>query len=43
MLRDGIDLDETKSAFNELVSFYFAVICTHPEGTNKDDEYYRVY
>ncbi|MBR8834280.1 MAG: transposase [Stigonema ocellatum SAG 48.90 = DSM 106950] len=43
MLRDGIDLDETKAAFNDLVSFYFAVVCTHPEGTCKTDEYYKVY
>ncbi|MUG96688.1 hypothetical protein F7734_31850 [Scytonema sp. UIC 10036] len=41
--RDGIDLDETKEAFNELVSFYFAVVATHPEGTVKVNEYYKVY
>lgn len=41
--RDGIDLDETKMAFNDLVSFYFAVVATHPEGVDKADEYYKVY
>ncbi|GAA6622139.1 hypothetical protein [Scytonema sp. NUACC26] len=43
LLRDGCDLDETKTAFNELVSFYFAVVCTYPEGTYKTKEYYKVY
>ncbi|MBO3460495.1 hypothetical protein G7B40_000670 [Aetokthonos hydrillicola Thurmond2011] len=43
LLRDGIDLGETKTAFNDLVSFYFAVVATHPEGTCKADEYYTVY
>ncbi|MUG91723.1 hypothetical protein F7734_22655 [Scytonema sp. UIC 10036] len=43
LLRDGIDLDETKTAFNDLVSFYFAVVCTHPEGTSKTKEHYKVY
>lgn len=41
--RNGIDLDETKTAFNDLVTFYFAVIATHPQGTGKADEYYKVY
>ena len=31
LLRDGFDLDETKTAFNDLVSFYFAAIATHRE------------
>lgn len=43
LLRDGIDLDETKTAFNDLCTFYFAVVSTHPEGTDKADDYYRVY
>ncbi len=43
LLRNGIDLDETKTAFNDLVSFYFAVVATHPEGTAKADDHYRVY
>lgn len=43
LLRDGIDLDETKTAFNDLVTFYFAVVATHPEGTSSTKEYYKVY
>ena len=43
LLRDGIDLDETKNAFNDLVKFYFALCATHPPMTFKADEYYRVY
>lgn len=30
--RDGFDLIETKTVFNEVVAFYFALINTHPEG-----------
>ena len=36
-------MEETKTAFNELVHFYFVVVATHPQGTIKPDEYYRVY
>lgn len=43
LLRDGIDLDETKVVFNELVSFYFAVVATHPEGTELATDHYKVY
>lgn len=43
LLRDGFDLNETKTAFNDLVSFYFAVITTHPEGINCADEHYKLY
>jgi hypothetical protein len=32
LLRDGFDLLETKTAFNEVVAFYFALVNTHPEG-----------
>lgn len=30
--RAGIDLSETKAAFNQAVEFYFLVVNTHPEG-----------
>ena len=30
--RLGFDLTETKTAFNEVVAFYFALVNTHPEG-----------
>lgn len=40
LLRDGFDLLETKTVFNEVVAFYFALVNTHPEGidlsTNKE-------
>ena len=32
--RNGFDLNETKAAFNEVVSFYFAQVYTHPEGVD---------
>ncbi len=32
LLRDGIDLTETKLAFNEVVEFYYILVNTHPEG-----------
>ncbi len=32
--RNGFDLTETKAAFNEVVSFYFALVNTHPEGVD---------
>ncbi len=43
LLRDGLSLDETKTAFNDLVTFYFAVVATHPEGTTASNNHYRVY
>ena len=32
LIRAGIDLEETKAAFNQVVGFYFMVVGTHPEG-----------
>lgn len=44
LLRNGIDLQETKDAFNELVEFFFIIINTHPEGLDvKDDEPWHFY
>ncbi len=44
--RNGFDLTETKTAFNEVVHFYFALINTHPEGINlprEEDGGWRYY
>ena len=44
--RDGFDLTETKAKFNEVISFYFALVNTHPEGVNipvKDNGGWRFY
>lgn len=43
LLRDGIDLLSTKTAFNDLVSFYFAVATTHPPDNVRVSDYYKVY
>jgi hypothetical protein len=43
LLRNGIDLEETKIAFNELVSFYFVVATTHPPDDVPVADYYMVY
>lgn len=32
LLRDGFDLSETKTSFNEAVNFFFELIDIHPEG-----------
>ncbi len=32
--RNGFDLTETKTRFNEVVAFYFALVNTHPEGVD---------
>ncbi len=32
LLRDGFDLLETKTAYNEVVFFFFLLIDKHPEG-----------
>lgn len=37
LLRDGFDLLETKRLYNEVVSFYFALINTYPEHVLSDD------
>jgi hypothetical protein len=34
LIRTGLDLLETKTAFNSVVAFYFALVNTHPEGVN---------
>ncbi|KYC43269.1 hypothetical protein WA1_14350 [Scytonema hofmannii PCC 7110] len=44
--RNGFDLTETKTAFNEVVSFYFALVNTHPEGIDlprEEDGGWRFY
>ncbi|KYC40765.1 hypothetical protein WA1_24330 [Scytonema hofmannii PCC 7110] len=44
--RNGFDLIETKTAFNEVVSFYFALVNTHPEGIDlprEEDGGWRFY
>ncbi|MGH2413620.1 MAG: hypothetical protein ACRDEA_08005, partial [Microcystaceae cyanobacterium] len=43
LLRDGIDLLETKIVFNDLVSFYFAVVTTYPPDNVRVSDYYKVY
>ena len=46
LLRDGFDLSETKTAFNEVVNFFFELIDMHPEGLDiliKDNGGWRYY
>lgn len=40
LIRNGIDLTETKLAYNEVVTFYFALINTYPEHVLSDDSEY---
>jgi IS605 OrfB family transposase len=40
LIRNGIDLTETKLAYNEVVTFYFALINTYPEHILSDDSEY---
>ena len=41
--RDGFDLFETKTAFNEVVFFYFLLINEYPEGLDIKEIAYRDY
>lgn len=44
--RNGFDLTETKTAFNEVVNFYFALVNTHLEGVDlprEEDGGWRYY
>jgi len=44
--RGGIDLTETKTAFNEVVEYYYILISTHPEGVDvpvKENGGWRYY
>jgi len=34
LLCDGVDLTQTKAAFNEIVEFYYILINTHPDGVD---------
>ena len=46
MLREGFDLAETKTAFNEAVNFFFELIDIHPSGLDipiKDNGGWRYY